>query len=86
MTTPVHDLTAKVLELSSDERAKMQELLIASFEPQSDAQRAWASVALKRRADVRSGKVAMVDGAQAMERLRAKIAWATGFIRTRKMS
>jgi nicotinic acid mononucleotide adenylyltransferase len=74
MSTPVHDLTAEVLELPAGERAKMLELLIASFEPQSDAQRAWASVALQRRADVRGGKVAMVDGAQAVKRVRARIA------------
>ena len=74
MTTPVHDLTAEVLELPAEERARMLELLIASFEPQSDAQRAWACVALQRRADVRSGKVAMVDGADALERVRARIA------------
>ena len=74
MTTPVHDLTAEVLELPAEERAKMLELLIASFEPQSEAQRAWTSVALQRRAEVHSGKVAMVDGAQAMERVRARIA------------
>jgi hypothetical protein len=74
MTTPVHDLTAEVLELPAEERAKMLELLIASFEPQSESQKAWASVALQRRADVRSGKVAMVDSAQALERVRVRIA------------
>jgi hypothetical protein len=74
MTTPVNDLTAEVLELPADERAKMLELLIASFEPQSEAQKAWASLALQRRAEVRSGKVAMVDGAQALERVRARLA------------
>ena len=71
MTTPVHDLTAEVLELPAEERAKMLELLIASFEPQLDAQKAWASVAVQGRADVRTGKVTMVDGAQALERVRA---------------
>lgn len=74
MTTPVHDLTAEVLELPADERAKLLELLIASFEPKTESQRAWSDLALQRRADVRSGKVTMLDGAQALERVRARIA------------
>jgi hypothetical protein len=73
MTTPAHDLAAEVLELPAEERAKMLELLIASFEPQSEAQKAWASGALQRRAEVRNGKVAMVGGAQALERVRARL-------------
>jgi hypothetical protein len=73
MTTPVNDLAAEVLELPAPERAQMLELLIASFEPKSSGQKAWVDLALQRRSDVRSGKVAMVDGAQALERVRASI-------------
>jgi hypothetical protein len=74
MTTRVHDLTAEVLDLPAEERAKLLELLIASFEPKTQAQRTWSALALQRRAEVRSGKVTMLDGAQALERVRARIA------------
>lgn len=74
MTTPAHDLAAEVLDLPAEERARILELLIASFEPKSNAQKAWMSLALRRRAEVRSGKVAMVPGDEALARVRARIA------------
>ena len=74
MTTPVHDLAAEVLDLPAEDRARMLELLIASFEPKSNAQKAWMSLVLRRREEVRSGKVAMVPGDEALARVRAKLA------------
>ena len=74
MTTPAHDLAAEVLDLSAEERARILELLIASFEPKSNAQKAWMNLALSRREEVRSGKVAMVPGDEALARVRARIA------------
>ena len=74
MTTPVHDLAAEVLDLPAEERARILELLIASFEPKSNAQRAWMNLALRRREEVRSGNAAMVPGDEALARVRARIA------------
>lgn len=74
MATPVHDLAAEVLDLPAEDRARMLELLIASFEPKSNAQRAWMSLALRRREEVRSGKVAMVPGDEALARVKARVA------------
>ena len=74
MTTPVHDLAAEVLDLPAEDCARMLELLIASFEPKSNAQKAWMSLVLRRREEVRSGKVAMVPGDEALARVRAKLA------------
>jgi len=74
MATPAHDLTAEVLDLPAEERARILELLIASFEPKSNAQRAWMNLALRRREEVRSGKAAMVPGDEALARVRARIA------------
>lgn len=74
MTTPVHGLAAEVLDLPAEDRARMLELLIASFEPKSNAQKAWMSLALRRRDEVRSGKVAMLLGDEALARVRAKLA------------
>ena len=73
MTTPAHDLAAEVLDLPAEERARILELLIASFKPKSNAQKAWMNLALRRREEVRSGKVAMVPGDEALARVRARI-------------
>lgn len=74
MPTPVHDLEAEVLGLPPEDRARLLERLIASFEPRSSAQRAWLEVALRRQAEVEAGKVAMVPGDEALARVRSRIA------------
>ena len=73
MTTPVHDLEAEVLSLPPEDRARLLERLLASFEPKSPAQKAWIDLALRRQEEVRSGKVAMVPGDQALARVRARL-------------
>ena len=73
MPTPVHDLEVEVLSLPPEDRARLLERLIASFEPRSSAQRAWLELARKRQADVKAGKVAMTPGNEALERVRARI-------------
>ena len=62
MSIAVQDLEAQVLGLPPEDRARLLERLIASFEPRSKAQEAWMQLALRRQEDVRSGKVAMVPG------------------------
>jgi hypothetical protein len=74
MTTPVDELAVEVLELPAEDRAKIHELLISSFEPKSKAQQSWTSLALHRRDEVRDGKVAMQSGPEALQRVRARIA------------
>ena len=74
MTETVHELHERVLTLPPDERAALLELLLASLEPKSAAQRAWAQLASRRREDVRAGKVSMVPGQEALARIRAKLA------------
>lgn len=74
MSVPVEDLAAQALSLPPEDRAKLVERLIASFEPKSPAQAAWLKVANSRREDVRSGKVAMVPGDDALARIRARLA------------
>jgi putative addiction module component (TIGR02574 family) len=73
MSMPVEDLAAQALSLPPEDRAKLVERLIASFEPKSPAQAAWLKVANSRREDVRSGKVAMVAGDDALARVRGRI-------------
>jgi putative addiction module component (TIGR02574 family) len=74
MSMPVHDLEAQALELPPEDRARLLERLIASFEPKSSAQKAWLELALRRREEVRSGEVAMVPGEEALARVRARLA------------
>lgn len=74
MSTPVHDLEAEVLLLPPEDRARLLERLIASFEPRSPAQRAWLDLAQKRRADVAARTATMVPGDEALARVRARIA------------
>ena len=73
MSTPVHDLEAEVLGLPAEDRARLLERLIASFEPKSPAQRAWVEAAVRRQADAKSGKVAMIPGDEALARVRARL-------------
>jgi putative addiction module component (TIGR02574 family) len=74
MSTPVHDLEAEVLSLPPEDRARLLERLIASFEPQSRSQRAWLELARRRQADVKSGAAHMVPGDEALARVRARLA------------
>jgi len=73
MSTPVCDLEAEVLSLPPEERARLLERLIASFEPQSGAQRAWIELAKRRQAQAKTGAVAMVAGDEALARVRVRI-------------
>ncbi len=73
MTTPVEDLAALALGLPAEDRAKLVERLLASFEPRSPAQAAWLQLARSRREEVRAGTVAMVPGSEALARVRARI-------------
>jgi len=73
MSMSVEDLAAQALNLPPEDRAKLVERLIASFEPKSPAQAAWLKLANSRREDVRAGKVVMVPGEDALARVRARL-------------
>ncbi len=73
MPTPVEDLAAQALGLPPEDRAKLVERLLESFEPRSPAQAAWLQLASSRRDEARSGQVAMVPGSEALARVRARI-------------
>jgi hypothetical protein len=74
MPTTVEDLAAQALRMPPEDRAKLVERLIASFEPRSPAEAEWLKLAASRRDDVRSGRLAMVPGNEALARVRARIA------------
>lgn len=74
MSTTIEDLQSQVLDLPAEKRARLLELLIASFEPKTEAQEAWIQEAVRRRDEVRAGKVKMVPGDEALARVRARLA------------
>ncbi len=74
MATPVEDLAAQALDLPPEDRAKLVERLIASFEPKSPAQALWLKAARARREEAQAGKVALVPGDAALARVRARLA------------
>ncbi len=74
MTFSTHDLEAEVLKLPPEDRARLLERLIASFEPRSSVHRAWHELALQRQAEVQTGKVVMAPGGAALDRVRARLA------------
>lgn len=73
MTTPIHELEAQVLSVEAPERARLLERLIESFEPDTRAEQAWITEALRREADVRAGRSKMVPGPEALARVRARL-------------
>ncbi|MEF8730037.1 MAG: addiction module protein [Accumulibacter sp.] len=74
MSIPVHELEAEVLGLPPEERARLLERLIESFEPESRVRDAWIALSLTREAEIKSGKAALVPGSEAVARVRARIA------------
>jgi Putative addiction module component len=73
MRPELGDIQAAVLELPTEDRARLNEALLASLEPKSNAQVAWMQLADQRREDVRAGRVAMAPGDEALARIRARI-------------
>lgn len=73
MTTTVEDLLAKALSLSPEDRARLAERLIASFEPRPAAQAPLMQVSKARRDEVRAGKAETVPGDEVLARIRARI-------------
>lgn len=57
-----------------DQAMESPELVNPSFEPNSNAQKAWMSLAQRRRDEIRSGQVAMAAGDEALARVKARIA------------
>lgn len=74
MSTPIEELQTQVLDLPAEERAKLLELLIASFEPKTEAQEAWVQEAVRRRNEVRAGRLTIRPGEEALARVRSRLA------------
>ena len=73
MSVLLPELEAQVLNLGPSERAHLLERLMDSFEPESKVRDAWIAEAHRRHEEIKSGKVAVVPGAEAVARIRARI-------------
>ena len=73
MSASLPELETQVLNLGPTERAHLLERLIDSFEPESKIRDAWIAEARRRHEEVKSGKVSVVPGSDAVARVRARI-------------
>jgi len=72
MPLTVDQITAEAMQLSVSSRAELAEKLVESLEypEDKDVQRAWATEAIRRRDDVRSGEVQTIPGEQVLAEVR----------------
>jgi putative addiction module component (TIGR02574 family) len=72
----VEQLTEEMLLLPSEARALLADRLVESLDPAEDDQihELWAAEAIRRRDDVRSGRVKTIPGEEAFARVRESLA------------
>lgn len=73
MHTTTNDLETAMLKLPVEERLRLLDVLLASLEPEAHVQEVWLKLARQRRDDVRAGKVSMVQGDEALARIRERM-------------
>lgn len=73
MQTTTNDLEAAMLKLPVEERLRLLDVLLASLEPDAGVQETWLKLARQRRDDVRAGKITMVQGDEALARIRERM-------------
>ena len=73
MSIPVEKIAEVALSLPSDARALLADRLVESLDPltDNDVRASWAAEAIRRRDEVRSGKVKTVPADEALARVRA---------------
>ena len=72
MSTTVEELEAEALTLSNSQRARLVEKLIASLDSEPEIENAWAEEVERRHAEIESGAVSLLPGAETLARLRAE--------------
>ena len=73
MTAALKSIAETVEQLPAKERAYLAERLIASLD-EAELETAWANEAIRRRDEVRSGKVKTVPAAEAYRRIERLLA------------
>ncbi len=74
MSTHLEVLEAEALKLAPADRSHLLERLIASLDSDPEVEAAWEQEADRREALLASHSVAEVSGAEAMNRLRSRLA------------
>lgn len=72
MSLTVEALEAEALNLSAAERARLVERLIVSLDAEPDVEAAWAVEIERRHAEIESGAVSLLPGAETLARLKAE--------------
>ncbi len=72
MPITVEVLEAEALNLSVAERSRLVEKLILSLDTEPDVESAWAMEVARRHAEIESGAVSLLPGAEALARLKAE--------------
>ena len=72
MTITPEDLAKEAMEMPSESRARLADLLIQSLDdaPLNSIDRAWADEAKRRRDELREGKVKAIPGDEALKQIR----------------
>lgn len=73
MQTQFETLEAEALKLTTAERAKLAEHLIASLDEDSEIEEAWAAEVERRIAEIENGTVQMIPAAEAIAAARNAI-------------
>ena len=73
MQTQFETLEAEALKLSSAERARLAEHLIASLDEDSEIEEAWAAETERRIAEIEAGTVQVIPATDAIARARAAL-------------
>jgi len=72
MSPKMEALEAAALQLSSAERARLVERLIASLDIDPEVEEAWAVEVERRNAEIESGAVSLIPGPEALAKLKAE--------------
>jgi putative addiction module component (TIGR02574 family) len=72
MSSTVEAIEAEALRLSAAERALLIERLIASLDVDPAVEDAWAAEVERRNAEIESGAVSLIPGAEALAELKAE--------------
>lgn len=72
MSITVEEIEAEALNLPTSQRARLVEKLIASLDADPDIENAWAAEVERRHAEIESGLVSLLPGAETLAKLKAE--------------
>ena len=73
MSIPVEVLEIEVLNLAPAERSRLLDRLLASLDPDSEWEEAWAKEVDRREAEMAAGRATWLPGEEVVARLRANL-------------